>query len=104
MKRYGTKTAIFLLAVYLPVWLMSSLHVHHYLWDKNDTPAEQRSADSDEDCCLLCQFQHLVYEEPAQLIVTVVRPETQMEVSLIDRNVVSDCEDVFSSRAPPFLL
>lgn len=104
MKRYGTKTAIFLLAVYLPVWLMSSLHVHHYRLDNNNTPAEQRSADSDEDCCLLCQFQHLVYEEPAQLIVTVVRPETQMEIALLDSDVVSVCESLFPSRAPPFLL
>jgi hypothetical protein len=104
MKRYGTKTAIFLLAVYLPVWLMSSLHVHHCLWDNNDTPAEQRSADSDEDCCLLCQFQHLVYETPTPLADVVVMPETEMEFALTNSDVVSVCESLFPSRAPPFLL
>ena len=38
------------------------------------------------------------------MTVAVVRPETQIEVALIDSDVVSDSEDVFSSRAPPFLL
>ena len=38
------------------------------------------------------------------MTIAVVRPETQMEVALTNNDVVSDCEDVFSSRAPPFLL
>ena len=104
MKRYGTKTAIFLLAVYLPVWLMSSFHVHHCLWDNNNTPAEQRSADSVEDHCLLCQFQQLVYETTTPSTTVVVMPETIMEFAFTNNDVVSVCEPVSPSRAPPFLL
>ena len=104
MKRYGTKTAIFLLAVYLPMWLLSSLHVHHYHSDNNGTPTEQRSADSGEDHCLLCQFLQLVYEEPQKFVVRVVRPETKFEAVPLDNGIVSVFEPAFSSRAPPFLL
>lgn len=104
MKRCSTKTAIFLLAVYLPMWLLSSLHVHHYHSDNNGTPTEQRSTDTDEDGCLLCQFLQLVYEEPQQCVVRVVIPETKFEAVPLDNGIVSVLEPAFSSRAPPFLL
>ncbi len=104
VKRYGTKTAIFLLAVYLPMWLLSSLHVHNYHLDNNGAPTEQRPADTDEDGCLLCQFLQLVYEEPQKFVVRVVRPETKFEAVPLDNGIVSVLEPAFSSRTPPFLL
>ena len=104
MKRYRTKIALFLLAIYLPMWLLSSFHVHAYPSNNAEAAEEQHSSILDEDGCLLCQFQQLAYEESPQVTVTVKLPETKVEPNPMVQDVVSAFEQTFSSRAPPILL
>ena len=104
MKRYKNKIALFLLAIYLPMWLLSSFHVHAYPLKECDTAEEQHSSVRDENGCLLCQFQQLAYEESPQVVVTVNLPETRVEPIPLIQEAVSAFEQPFSSRAPPILL
>ena len=104
MKRYKSKIALFLLAIYLPLWLLSSFHVHAYPWDNAEATEEQHSSIMDEDGCLLCQFQQLAYEESPQVVVTANLPETKVESNPMVQDVVSAFGQTFSSRAPPVLL
>ena len=105
MKRFRTKTAILLLAIYLPVWLLSSFHVHAHELIDNDVECEHHSSgDVDEDNCLLCQFQQLVYDETPQVVVTVSRHEIKMEANPSYRADVSAFRYTPSLRAPPVLL
>ena len=105
MKRYRTKTAILLLAIYLPVWLLSSFHVHAHELIDNDVECEHHSSgDVDEDNCLLCQFQQLVYSETPQVVVTVSRHEIKMVANPSYRGDVSAFRNTLSLRAPPVLL
>ncbi len=104
MKRYKNKIALFLLAVYLPMWLLSSFHVHAYPLKAADAIEEQHSSIMDEDGCLLCQFQQLAYEESPQVVVTVNLPETRVEPIPMVQDVASAFEQPSSSRAPPVLL
>ena len=108
MKRYKNKIALFLLAVYLPMWLLSSFHVHvhahAYPLKAADAIEEQHSSIMDEDGCLLCQFHQLAYEESPQVVVTANLPETMVEPIPMVQDVASAFEQPFSSRAPPVLL
>ena len=103
MKRYKTKIALFLLAIYLPMWLLSSFHVHAYSL-RDNVVEEQQSSEVDEDGCLLCQFQQLVYEEAPQLYVTFSRPEIKMVADSFYCADVSASEYILSLRSPPVLL
>lgn len=103
MKRYRTNIALFLLAIYLPMWLLSSFHVHAHPLNDYQVAKERHSSEMDEDGCLLCQFQQQAYEEAPQVVVTVSRPETLMESVSRIQAVVSAFEQTFSSRAPPVL-
>ena len=103
MKRYKTKIALFLLAIYLPMWLLSSFHVHAYSL-RDNVVEEQQSSEVDEDGCLLCQFQQLAYEESPQVVVTFSLPDTMVEFIPMVQDVVSAFEQILSSRAPPILL
>ena len=104
MKRYKSKIALFLLAIYLPMWLLSSFHVHAYPSDNAEAAEEQHSSFMDEDGCLLCQFQQLAYEESPQVVVLVILPETKVESNPMVQDALSAFEQTFSSRAPPVLL
>ena len=104
MKRYKNKIALFLLAAYLPIWLLSSFHVHTYSTNDTDAVEEQSSSIKDENGCLLCQFQQLAYEESPQVVVMVNLPETKVEPIPMVHDVASAFEQPFSSRAPPVLL
>lgn len=104
MKRFKTKAALLLLAVYLPMWLLSSFHTHAYPLKDNPLATERQSSEVDEDGCLLCQFQQLVYEEAPQVAVAVNMPQTKVEPTPMEHDVVSAFEQPFSSRAPPVLL
>ena len=104
MKRYETKIALFLLAIYLPMWLLSSFHVHTYPSNDTEAAEEQHPSIMDEDGCLLCQFQQLAYEESPQVVVTINLPEAKVESIPMVQDVVSAFEQTFSSRAPPVLL
>ena len=105
MKRYRNKTAILLLAIYLPVWLLSSFHVHAHELIDNDVECEHHSSQEvDEDNCLLCQFQQLVYSETPQVVVTVSRHEIKMVANPLYRADVSAFRYILSLRAPPVLL
>jgi hypothetical protein len=103
MKRHKTNIALFLLAVYLPMWLLSSFHVHAHPLNEHQVSEEHHSSEMDEDGCLLCQFLQLAYEEAPLVVVTVNRTETQMESVPRVQAVVSAFEQTFSSRAPPVL-
>jgi len=92
------------LAFYLPIWLLSSFHVHDYFLKGADGVAEQHESILDEDGCLLCQFQQLAYDGTPQSVVTVNLPETRVEPVPMIQDVVSTFEQPFSSRAPPVLL
>ena len=105
MKRYRTSLACLLLAIYLPIWLLSSFHVHaHELIDNNVECEHHSSGDVDEDNCLLCQFQQLVYSETPQVVVTVSRHEIKMAADPLYRADVSVFRYILSLRAPPVLL
>ena len=104
MKRYRTKTAIFLLAIYLPVWLLSSFHVHAHPIDDHHAAEEQPSSEMDEDGCLCCQFMQLFYEDTPQASVTVSLHETIVETAPIKSEVLSVSDQLILLRAPPVLL
>lgn len=104
MKRYRTNVAFFLLAVYMPVWLLSSFHFHVHPLIDNDVESEQHSSEMDEDGCLLCQFQQIVYEEAPQVVVVVSRHDTKVEFKLTDDVAFWAFEQNILSRAPPVLL
>lgn len=104
MKRQKNKIVLFLLAIYLPMWLLSSFHVHAYPLKECDRAEEQHSSVRDENGCLLCQFQQLVYEDNPQVVVTVNLSETVVESIPMVQDAVSAFEQTLSSRAPPVLL
>ena len=104
MKRYRNNIALLLLAIYLPMWLLSSFHVHTCPSDNAEAAEEHHSSTMDEDGCLLCQFLQLAYEETPQVAVTVIQSETMLEPIPVVHEVVTTFEQSFSSRAPPVLL
>ena len=104
MKRYRTILACFLLAIYLPMWLLSSFHVHVHESPDHDVECEHHSSEVDEDGCLLCQFQQLVYEETPQASLTLTLPETIVETAPMKSEVLSVSDNLILLRAPPVLL
>ena len=104
MKRYRTIIAFILLAVYLPASILSSLHVHTYLSHDHPTDDVSHSSEVHEDGCLLCYFQHLVYEDVPPMFVPNIQLGTQREVRVTEDFVFVFVEPIFLSRAPPVLL
>ncbi len=104
MKRYRTILACFILTVYLPVWLLSSFHVHAHDSIDHDVACEHHSSEVDEDGCLLCQFQQLVYDETPQVVFVVNRVEIEVEDEVAVEATVQAFKYTLSSRAPPVLL
>ncbi len=104
MKRCRIKIVYFLLAVYLPMWLLSSFHVHPNPLGCNGVANERHSSELDGDDCLLCQFQQLAYDETPQVAVTVIQPELVVNAVPYIVDEQSIFEPHFFSRAPPVLL
>jgi hypothetical protein len=103
MKRCRAKIAYFLLAVYLPMLLLASFHVHSNPLDHNGVANERHSSELEGDDCLLCQFQQLVYEDTPQVSVTFILPEIEVNVqpfTVEEQGVFGTCS---LSRAPPVL-
>ncbi len=96
--------ALFLLAIYLPIWLLSSFHVHAYPLKHADSVEEHHSSEVDEDGCQLCLFQQVAYEETPQMAVMVNRPEIKVKAVLTDESSFGVFKQNFLSRAPPILL
>ena len=104
MKRCRVKIGYFLLAVYLPMLLLASFHVHSNPLDHNGVANERHSSEVDDDDCLLCQFQQLVYEDTPQVSIAFILPEVEVNVQpfTVDEQIVyKPCS---LSRAPPVLL
>ena len=104
MKRSKVKIAVFLLAVYLPMWLLSSFHVHANPVEDNGLSTERHASELEGDDCLLCQFQQLVYEDTPQVSVAFSLPEIEVEVLPFSADEQSVFETCSLSRAPPVLL
>lgn len=96
--------ALLLLAIYLPIWLLSSFHIHACPLVGNGTAEEQSSLLDDESGCLFCQFQQLAYEKAPIVVVTVDLPETKVESVPMVQDTTPAFERASSSRAPPVLL
>ena len=104
MKRCKIGIACFLLAVYLPMWLLASFHVHFNPLENKGLSEERQTTELEGDDCLLCQFQHLVYEDTPQVSIAVILPEILVNIlsfSADEQEVFGTC---FLSRAPPVLL
>jgi len=104
MKRCKDKIAYFLLAVYLPMLLLASFHVHTNPLDCNGVANERHTSELERDDCLLCQFQQLVYEDALQVSVTFILPEIEVNVQPFTVEAQSVFETCSLSRAPPVLL
>ena len=96
MKRCKVKIAYFLLAVYLPMLLLASFHVHTSPLDCNGVANERHTSE--------CQFQQLVYEDALQVSVTFILPEIEVNVQPFTVEEQSVFEISSLSRAPPVLL
>ena len=92
------------MAVYLPMLLLASFHVHANPLDHNGVANERHSSEVDEDNCLLCQFLQLVYEDTPQVSVTFILPEIEVIAQPFTVGEQFIFETNFLSRAPPFLL
>ena len=104
MKRCKVKIAYFLLAVYLPMLLLASFHVHTNPLDCNGVANERHTSELEGDDCLLCQFQQLVYEDTPQVSVAFTLPEIEVNVQPFTIGEQSIFGTHFLSRAPPVLL
>jgi len=104
MKRCRVKIAVFLLAVYLPMLLLASFHVHANPLENKGLSTEHHASELEDDDCLLCQFQQLVYHETPQVSVTFILPEIEVNVQPFTVDEQSAFETRFLSRAPPVLL
>lgn len=107
MRRNNKHIALFLLAVYLPMWLLSAFHVHTDHNVQCNVANEQQTASSseyDEDGCLLCQFLQQPYEETPQVALQVSLPVLPDQETLSAQKAVSAFEEVQVPRAPPFCL
>jgi len=104
MKRCKVKIAYFLLAVYLPMWLLASFHVHVNPLENKGLSTERHASELEGDDCLLCQFQQLVYEDTPQVSVAFTLPEIEVNVQPFTIGEQSIFGTHFLSRAPPVLL
>ena len=92
------------MAVYLPMLLLASFHVHSNPLEHNGVANERHSSELEGDDCLLCQFQQMVYEDTPQVSVTFILPEIEVNVQPFTVEEQSVFETCSLSRAPPVLL
>jgi hypothetical protein len=106
MKR-NKHIAILLLAVYLPMWLLSAFHVHTEHCHQHGMESEQHqqsSSESDDSSCLLCQFLHQPYEETPQIALQICLPVSSAQKTMPVCKVVAAFNGLQVSRAPPVCL
>lgn len=104
MKRCKIGIACFLLAVYLPMWLLASFHVHFKPLENKGLSEERQASELDGDDCQLCQFQQLVYEDSPQVSIAFILPEIEVNVLSFSVDEQRVFGNKFLSRAPPVLL
>ena len=92
------------MAVYLPMLLLASFHVHSNPLNHNGVANERHSSELEGDDCLLCQFQQFVYEDTPQVSVAFILPEIEVNVQPFTVEEQSVFETCSLSRAPPVLL
>ena len=106
--------ALFLLAVFLPMLTLSSLHIHETV---QTADTEECTVCADHKCaghvtqlpmqmhqCVLCQFLSLV-STPATVLLVIVPASIIIAQSYRNQRFVSsDACRIKSTRAPPFVL
>ena len=84
--------------------LLASFHVHANPVENKGLSTERHASELEDDDCLLCQFQQLVYEDTPQVSLAFILPEIEVNVqhfAVDEQNVYEACS---LSRAPPVLL
>lgn len=106
MRRCKTKIALGLLAVYLPMLLLASFHVHVESLSTNGirTQATNNVSELDGSDCLLCQFLQLAYEASPSILTSVCQPEFLADEQTVATTVFTTFHTFVSLRAPPVLL
>lgn len=95
----------FLLAVYLPILLVASFHVHTApLPNSNVNQTEAVTTELDGSDCLLCQFLQLPYKEAVPVSLSVNLTEMKASEQLVSALKLSVTGQTPSLRAPPVLL
>jgi len=84
--------------------LLASFHVHTNHSIQAQTTHERHASNLDGDNCLLCQFQHVFYEDVPQMSAMVFLPESTAEAAPIEIGVSSVSDQKTLTRAPPVLL
>ena len=113
-QRFRNRVAWALLSVFVPMMMLSAMHIHQPAVDETAScvecahhvnhPGHFTSAVEHLDDCVLCQFLSLVYT-PAAVIQAVTFVALTTMVSLSSISAV--CSKVYHSqspRAPPFML
>ena len=113
-QRFRNRVAWALLSVFVPMMLLSAMHIHQPAVDETAScvecahhvnhPGHFTSAVEHLDDCVLCQFLSLVYT-PAAVIQAVifVALTTMASVGCIQM-VAGEAGHIKSTRAPPFML
>ena len=114
MQRKRNIAAWVLLSVFVPMMILSAVHIHKPAADETancvecahhlNHPGHFTSAVEHLDDCVLCQFLSLAYA-PAAVIQTVIFVALTTMVSIGNiQMVVSEAGHIKSTRAPPFML
>ena len=113
-QRYRNIAAWVLLSVFVPMMMLSAVHIHKPAADETTScaecahhvnhPGHFTSAVEHLDDCVLCQFLSLVYT-PAAVIQAVifVALTTMASVGCIQM-VAGEAGHIKSTQAPPFML
>ena len=102
---------LILLAVYLPILLVASLHTHT---DSPFNTAECPQCESHQDCpghitdakitlheCVLCQFLTLPYMSATVLVAVIVNPTETISRGTEIQSVCRQVHGIVGLRAPP---
>ena len=97
--------SIVLLAIYLPITVLSSLHVHHETVDSHDDCLQCvghfEARHYHEHDCLYCHFIGLYYLGESSEQSTVDLPAAERIATPTLTVALSSCHGVVSLRAPP---
>jgi hypothetical protein len=113
-QRFRNRVAWALLSVFVPMMLLSAVHIHQPAVDESAScvecahhvnhPGHFTSAIEHLDDCVLCQFLSLVYT-PAAVVQAVTFVALTTMVSIAGTQMVaSEVGHRKSPRAPPFML
>lgn len=93
-----------LLAVYLPLLMFASFHVHPSSCCNADAKQASSSTVLQEPECLICQFLQTPFEESSQGMASIILPEAKVATVSWNDEIFSSFSPSSSSRAPPVLL